>query len=86
MEDSDNTVPLWPFRVAGKGQAIAATTASSSITIAAGERFEDALIANLSMGELRPRRRGHRRFSDRRNAAARNCDCAEHVALDAAAE
>ncbi|CAB5082821.1 hypothetical protein IST4116A_01194 [Burkholderia cenocepacia] len=48
MEDSQNTVPSWPFRATGKGQAIAATTASASVTIAAGELLEGALIANLS--------------------------------------
>ncbi|MCW3657532.1 hypothetical protein K6L27_05040 [Burkholderia cenocepacia] len=48
MEDSQNTVPSWPFRATGKGQAIAATTASASMTIAAGELLEGALIANLT--------------------------------------
>ncbi|PRZ51235.1 hypothetical protein BX589_12076 [Paraburkholderia fungorum] len=48
MEDSDNTVPSWPFRATGKGQAIAATTASQKVTIALGEVLEGALVANLS--------------------------------------
>lgn len=48
MQDSDNTVPAWPFRATGKGQLIAATTASASVTIAVGERLEGALIANLT--------------------------------------
>lgn len=48
MEDSQNTAPAWPFRATGKGKAIAATTASQSVTIAAGERLEGALVANLS--------------------------------------
>ncbi|TDY26314.1 hypothetical protein B0G81_6824 [Paraburkholderia sp. BL6665CI2N2] len=48
MQESDNTVPSWPFRASGKGQAIAATTTSAKITIAAGELLEGALVANLS--------------------------------------
>ncbi|MBB3259639.1 hypothetical protein F4827_004514 [Paraburkholderia bannensis] len=48
MQDSDNTVPSWPFRATGKGQLLAATTASSSVTIMAGERLEGTMIANLT--------------------------------------
>ncbi|MCA8198365.1 hypothetical protein [Burkholderia vietnamiensis] len=48
MEDSQNVAPAWPFRATGKGKAIAATTASQSVTIAAGERLEGAFVANLS--------------------------------------
>ncbi|MBD1412786.1 hypothetical protein NUJ30_08800 [Burkholderia contaminans] len=48
MEDSQNTSPSWPFRPTGKGQAIAATTASQQVTILAGERLEGSLVANLS--------------------------------------
>lgn len=48
MQDSDNTVPAWSFRASGKGQLLAASTASSSVTVAAGERLQGAMIANLS--------------------------------------
>lgn len=48
MEDSDNTVPSWAFQATGNGQIIAAGTASAKVTIAAGERLDGALVANLS--------------------------------------
>lgn len=48
MQDSQNTVPSWPFRATGKGQVVAATTASESVTVAAGEQLDGAMIANLT--------------------------------------